>query len=117
MLMTAFRVRLADGESATGYKTGYIGTVVGEDMVQVQGADGNPKAQKIYLVLWYNVNEETGDETISQQPAPASHLPQELRAHVDPDEWATDEDWDEDEDTEPLSTNDVAGDIGPISVS
>ena len=94
MLLTPFRVRLADEGTKLGYKPGYIGTVVGEDLAE--GPEG--KAVKVYLVLWYRVDEETGEESLSKQPAPSSHTPLELRGHVDPDHWLTDEDEDEDTD-------------------
>jgi hypothetical protein len=93
MLITPFRVRLADKD--TGYKKGYVGTVIGEDVVQ--GPDG--KGHKVYLVIWNKVDEETGIEAVGDQPTPASHLPQELRSHVDEEGWESDDDdYDEDED-------------------
>lgn len=92
MLSTLFRVRKADPKAEKGWKPGWIGTVVGEDMVAAP--DGN---KKVYLVIWTKVDEETGDESIGNQPAPSSHFPQELRAHVDPDHWESEEYEDDDE--------------------
>lgn len=102
MLLTPFRVRLAEEGSKEGYKKGYIGTVIGEDIAH--GENGVPT--KVYLVLWNRVDEETGEESPSKQPAPSSHTAMELRSHVDPADWPSEydddseyeEEFDEDDD-------------------
>lgn len=104
MLITPFRVRLADKKDV--WKRDWIGTVIGEDVIAVPGK-GN---QKAYLVIWTRVDEETGEESIGEQPAPSTHFPQELRAHVDPDHWDVEE-YEEEED-EPLDLDAKNSDEG-----
>lgn len=75
MLITPFRVRLAS--KGGGFKQGLVGDVVGEEWIQ------NPETKspiKVYSVVWYNYDEVTGEESISDYPAPSIHLSEELRA-------------------------------------
>ncbi len=91
MVLNPFQVRLKDDQNPLGYRTGIVGTVVG--MVPVQQEHG---IQEIYKVLWYNFDEESGDMTVNADaPAPSSHFPQELVAHVDDFDDLEDEDDDE----------------------
>jgi hypothetical protein len=85
-LITPFRVRLATED---GFRQGLIGTVIGE---HITPSDKGPKL--VFKVLWFNVNEETGEESTSDQPAPCFHEPRELRAAV-VDDFEDDEDEDE----------------------
>lgn len=83
----SFDVRLANPDNELGYEPGLIGEFKG--MQAIPGENGQQVAA--CMVIWFNVDEETGERSIGDFATPDFKLPQELRAHVDPAHWPDDE--------------------------
>lgn len=117
MVLNPFQVRLRDDKSPEGYKTGLVGTVIGMVPTHVPGNEGQQlRIQEIYKVLWFNLDEETGDlSPYIDAAAPSSHLATELVSYVDEfedsDEDDGDEDYDDDDANERLFDDEQPSEI------